>query len=289
MANTAMPLDASTSYSGATYSAATRSTAAQPAPLSPIIRSPTEEPYNAKGEMSFSDFLDIINPLQHIPIVSSIYRAVSGDTIKPASQVIGGILYGGVVGGATSIASAIIAQANGGSIEDKVMTAMGGASEKPGAEPGAEKPDVITVAQAEAAHTASQPQPASQAAPQAAAAAPAALAASQAPATPAQRLVDSLTPHPSKMPARDTMVASSVQAKQTMKMAMHERQAERAAGVAPPAASSPAPEAAPALTPASAGVETPEAFPNTMMRNLAKYEAAKKSLNQTPPNIRIAG
>ena len=29
--------------------------------------------------MSFSDLLDIINPLQQLPIVSTIYRAITGD------------------------------------------------------------------------------------------------------------------------------------------------------------------------------------------------------------------
>ena len=31
-------------------------------------------------EVSFFDFLDIINPLQHIPIVSSLYRAATGES-----------------------------------------------------------------------------------------------------------------------------------------------------------------------------------------------------------------
>lgn len=48
----------------------------------------------------FWDFLDIINPLQHIPVVSSIYRAVTGDEIGPAARLIGGGLYGlGLLGG----------------------------------------------------------------------------------------------------------------------------------------------------------------------------------------------
>lgn len=42
----------------------------------------------------FWDFLDIINPLQHLPIISQIYRAVTGDEIDPAARLIGGGLYG---------------------------------------------------------------------------------------------------------------------------------------------------------------------------------------------------
>ncbi len=32
---------------------------------------------------SFGDIVDIINPLQHIPVVSTIYREMTGDDIGP--------------------------------------------------------------------------------------------------------------------------------------------------------------------------------------------------------------
>src|ERR1700722_4577543 len=31
---------------------------------------------------TFADFLDAINPLQHIPVVSSVYRQATGETIN---------------------------------------------------------------------------------------------------------------------------------------------------------------------------------------------------------------
>ncbi|WP_404382446.1 hypothetical protein [Caenispirillum salinarum] len=49
----------------------------------------------AEEEASFWDFLDIINPLQHIPVVSTIYREITGDTIKPIARLAGGALFGG--------------------------------------------------------------------------------------------------------------------------------------------------------------------------------------------------
>ena len=49
-------------------------------------------------DFTFDDFLDIINPLQHLPIVSMIYRAVTGDKIKPAMRILGDIGYGGPTG-----------------------------------------------------------------------------------------------------------------------------------------------------------------------------------------------
>lgn len=48
--------------------------------------------------ISFADILDIVNPLQHLPIVGHIYRAITGDTIKPGAQIIGGALFGGGLG-----------------------------------------------------------------------------------------------------------------------------------------------------------------------------------------------
>jgi hypothetical protein len=52
---------------------------------------------------TFGDIIDIVNPLQHIPIVSSIYRKITGDTIAPAMEIAGGALFGGPFGAAISM------------------------------------------------------------------------------------------------------------------------------------------------------------------------------------------
>lgn len=44
------------------------------------------------------DILDILNPLQHIPLVGSLYRHVTGDTIKPGAMLMGGAIFGGGAG-----------------------------------------------------------------------------------------------------------------------------------------------------------------------------------------------
>lgn len=49
-------------------------------------------------EMSFGDFVDIINPLQHIPVIAPIYRAITGDQITQEARSVGGFLYGGPIG-----------------------------------------------------------------------------------------------------------------------------------------------------------------------------------------------
>lgn len=46
------------------------------------------------GKFGFDDFLDIINPLQHIPLVNIAYRELTGDTIDGAAQLLGAIPFG---------------------------------------------------------------------------------------------------------------------------------------------------------------------------------------------------
>jgi len=50
------------------------------------------------GAISFDDVLDGLNPLQHLPGVGTIYRAVTGDTIQPALRVAGAAILGGPIG-----------------------------------------------------------------------------------------------------------------------------------------------------------------------------------------------
>jgi hypothetical protein len=48
--------------------------------------------------LTFGDFLDVINPLQHIPVVSTVYRMITGDEIGMGARLAGGALYGGPLG-----------------------------------------------------------------------------------------------------------------------------------------------------------------------------------------------
>lgn len=73
-------------------------------------------------EGGLSALLDIVNPLQHIPGVSSVYRAATGDDISAAGRVFGGLLFGGPVGLVLGIGSTIVAEATGG---DPIQQALG--------------------------------------------------------------------------------------------------------------------------------------------------------------------
>jgi hypothetical protein len=56
----------------------------------------------AEDGYSFGDVIDMINPLQHLPVIGMIYRKITGDTIKPISNIIGGTIFGGPVGAVSS-------------------------------------------------------------------------------------------------------------------------------------------------------------------------------------------
>ena len=79
---------------------------------------------------SFADFLDIVNPLQHIPVVSAIYRAISGDEIGTAEKIAGDTLYGGVLGFASSIADTVFKAVTGNYLGDTVLAFFTGGSEE---------------------------------------------------------------------------------------------------------------------------------------------------------------
>ena len=52
----------------------------------------------SKTNLTFLDIVDAVNPLQHLPLISSIYRNVSGDSISDVPKFVGGALYGGPLG-----------------------------------------------------------------------------------------------------------------------------------------------------------------------------------------------
>ncbi len=77
---------------------------------------------------SFRDVLDAINPLNHIPVVSTIYQHAVGHTPSTASNLVGGTLYGGPIGFVASLASEIVDSATGSSPAEKLYAALTGDS-----------------------------------------------------------------------------------------------------------------------------------------------------------------
>ena len=87
---------------------------------------PPESGFQPFGEdgFTFFDFLDIINPLQHIPLISNIYREMTGDTLDAAPRVLGGTLFGGPIGLIASVLSVIVEEGTGKDPGDHLLALL---------------------------------------------------------------------------------------------------------------------------------------------------------------------
>jgi hypothetical protein len=84
-----------------------------------------------KDAFAFGDFVDIINPLQHIPIIATIYRNLTDDKIGAAPRVIGGALWGRIGGLAGGLVNAVLDWFTGKDIGDHVYAAFFGTPNQP--------------------------------------------------------------------------------------------------------------------------------------------------------------
>jgi len=78
----------------------------------------------AKTNLTFLDIVDAVNPLQHIPLISSIYRNISGDSISEVPKFVGGALYGGPLGLVAALGSYIIEAEKSKTQEPKKVSAL---------------------------------------------------------------------------------------------------------------------------------------------------------------------
>ncbi|ATX82495.1 hypothetical protein Ga0123462_1637 [Mariprofundus ferrinatatus] len=74
------------------------------------------------------DFIDMINPLQHLPVISTIYRKLTGDEIGDEARIVGGAIFGGLLGSwitgvASAVANVFVSHSTGKDIGDHVMEA----------------------------------------------------------------------------------------------------------------------------------------------------------------------
>lgn len=75
---------------------------------------------------SFGDFLDVVNPLHHLPVVGAIYRSLTGDEIDPGAEMAGGALYGGPIGLASGVVNAMIEEHSGDDLGGHAMAFLFG-------------------------------------------------------------------------------------------------------------------------------------------------------------------
>ncbi len=88
-------------------------------------------------QFGFADLVDMVNPLQHIPLVSTVYRNVTGDEIKPISRILGGAVFGGAVGAAAGIVNTVVEAETGKDIADNMVAFVRPDKTKPNQAPAA--------------------------------------------------------------------------------------------------------------------------------------------------------
>ncbi|MGZ8423856.1 MAG: hypothetical protein ACXWYD_02795 [Candidatus Binatia bacterium] len=97
----------------------------------PSAPTPTAAPAKAfslwqSASFEFGDFLDIVNPLQHMPIVATIYRNLTDDRIGMAPRVIGGALWGRLSGLVTGVVNSLVEWFTGKDIGDHIYAKIWG-------------------------------------------------------------------------------------------------------------------------------------------------------------------
>lgn len=79
--------------------------------------------------------IDVINPLQHIPGVSTLYRNITGDEIGPMARMVGDTLYGGPVGAALAVANIAAEKSTGRDIGENMVAMFKGDDAAPAGQP----------------------------------------------------------------------------------------------------------------------------------------------------------
>lgn len=75
-----------------------------------------EETLADKMSVGFDDLLDVVNPLQQLPVVSSVYREATGESISIPARLAGGFLFGGLPGLIGSAAMVAFEEVTGDSV-----------------------------------------------------------------------------------------------------------------------------------------------------------------------------
>ena len=111
---------------------------------------PAAQDSDSDWHVSFGDLLDVVNPLQHLPIVGTLYRAVTHDQIKTPEKIVGDTLYGGLWGLAGSVADTAFEKITGHNFGDTVLALVTGPH-------GDDSPTAVAKADAKPAMSAAMP------------------------------------------------------------------------------------------------------------------------------------
>jgi hypothetical protein len=79
----------------------------------------------ADGKSFFDNMLDIVNPLEHLPVVSTIYHAITGNQSGDVEKIAGDTLYGGPIGLLSSVADVAFEKITGKDFGDTMLAMVG--------------------------------------------------------------------------------------------------------------------------------------------------------------------
>ncbi|MBM3599284.1 MAG: hypothetical protein FJX35_13760 [Alphaproteobacteria bacterium] len=79
----------------------------------------------------FRDLIDAVNPLQHLPVVGTLYRAVTGDNIGVGSRIVGSTIFGGPIGFASAIFNSLVEADTGKDIGAHALALFDDSKDKP--------------------------------------------------------------------------------------------------------------------------------------------------------------
>jgi hypothetical protein len=102
------------------YSTEYHAMVSSPSPASENITASAGRSGTSDGGF-FHHLLDVVNPLQHLPVIGTVYRAVTGEHIGPVEKVAGDALYGGLWGAISAVADLAFEGITGKSVEDTVL------------------------------------------------------------------------------------------------------------------------------------------------------------------------
>lgn len=83
---------------------------------------PTAGQGASEEEFGFADLVDMVNPLQHIPLVNLAYREITGDEIKPIAKIVGGAVFGGPVGAASGLVDVAVHEETGKDMSEHALS-----------------------------------------------------------------------------------------------------------------------------------------------------------------------
>lgn len=88
----------------------------------------------SKDSFSFKDILDMLNPLQHLPVISTLYRALTGEKIGGVARIVGGAIWGragGIASMGSSLLNAVFGAVTGKDLGERIYAALFGDSKTP--------------------------------------------------------------------------------------------------------------------------------------------------------------